>query len=80
MDHKNERINRLVIVVHGNSRNPFTYHKNMRAAAEKAGTSENTLVIAPGFIMEKDLNENKGRSFCGRLCSSAKKRCSWCHF
>lgn len=59
VDKKNEKITRLVIVVHGNSRNPFTYHKNMRAAAEKAGASEKTLVISPGFIMEKDLNENK---------------------
>lgn len=56
---KNKEINRLVIVVHGNTRNPYTYHKNMKIAAEKAGASEKTLIIAPGFIMEKDLNENR---------------------
>ncbi len=59
VDQKNKKIKRLVIVVHGTNRNPYTYHKNMRIAAEKAGASENTLIISPGFIMERDLNENK---------------------
>jgi len=58
-DKKNEKITNLVIVVHGTDRNPFTYHKNMRIAADLAGASEYTLVIAPGFIMERDLNANK---------------------
>jgi hypothetical protein len=58
VDIKNTKIDRLVIVVHGTNRNPYTYHKNMRLAAEKAGVSEKTLIISPGFIMERDLNEN----------------------
>ncbi len=59
LDQKNKKIDRLVIVVHGTNRNPYTYHKNMRIAAEKSGASENTLIISPGFIMERDLNDNK---------------------
>lgn len=59
IDQKNEKIDRLVIVVHGTNRNPFTYHKNMRIAADKAGAAETTLVIAPGFITEEDLDKNK---------------------
>jgi hypothetical protein len=59
VDQKNEKIDRLVIVVHGTNRNPYTYHKNMRIAAEKAGKSETTLVVSPGFIMESDLDKNK---------------------
>lgn len=59
VDQQNKLITRLVIVVHGTNRNPFTYHKNMRTAAEKSGASENTLIISPGFIMERDLNSNK---------------------
>lgn len=59
LDQKNKKITNLVIVIHGTNRNPYTYHQNMRAAAEKAGASERTLIISPGFIMEKDLNANK---------------------
>lgn len=59
VDQKNKKIKRLVIVVHGTTRNPYTYHQNMRLAAVKAGASENTLIISPGFIMESDLDANK---------------------
>lgn len=59
VDQQNEKITNLVIVIHGTNRNPYTYHQNMRAAAEKAGVSERTLVISPGFITESDLNANK---------------------
>ncbi len=59
LDVKNDKITNLVMVVHGTGRNPFTYHKNMRIAADLSGAGENTLVVAPGFIMEKDLMENK---------------------
>ena len=59
IEKKNKKITNLVIVVHGTGRNPYTYHKNMRIAADKAGASDYTLIIAPGFIMEKDLNANK---------------------
>ncbi len=58
-DRKNNKIKRLVIVVHGATRTAFGYHRIMRIAADKAGASENTLIIAPRFIMETDLNGNK---------------------
>ncbi len=59
IEKKNRKITNLVIVVHGTGRNPYTYHKNMRIAADKSGASDHTLIIAPGFIMEKDLDANK---------------------
>lgn len=56
---RNDSISRLVIVVHGTGRNPFTYFTNMHKAAKLAGAEDRTLIIAPGFIMEEDLNNNR---------------------
>ena len=58
LDIPNKKIDRLVIVIHGTNRNPYTYYKNMQTAAEKASAAENTLIISPGFIMERDFKEN----------------------
>ena len=47
-------IDRVVIVQHGNSRNPWSYCANVLEAASIAGVSETTLVLAPWFPAEED--------------------------
>ncbi len=54
-DQQNEQIDRLVVVVHGVVRNADEYYLNTMAAAECAGDTSNSLVIAPQFLIEEDL-------------------------
>lgn len=48
------KIERVLIVIHGRLRNAETYRKSAERAAELAGQSANTLVIAPQFLNESD--------------------------
>ncbi|MBK6389064.1 MAG: hypothetical protein KA109_07485 [Saprospiraceae bacterium] len=59
LDLSDKKINRLVIVIHGNSRNPYTYHQNMKIAAAKAKATDRTLIMTPGLVMERDFNGNE---------------------
>jgi hypothetical protein len=54
VDQKNEKIQRVIIVVHGVLRNADEYYPNMLAAVEQAGALISTLVIAPQFLIEED--------------------------
>lgn len=48
------KIERVLIVIHGRLRNAETYRKSGEVAAELAGQTANTLVIAPQFLNESD--------------------------
>ncbi|WP_192562491.1 alpha/beta fold hydrolase [Pseudomonas gozinkensis] len=49
------KIERVLIVIHGKLRNAETYRKSGEVAAELAGQTANTLVIAPQFLNESDV-------------------------
>ncbi len=55
IDQPNPQINRAIIVVHGVLRNADEYYPNMLAAVQQAGQAEHTLVIAPQFLVDEDL-------------------------
>lgn len=50
-----ERISRLVVVVHGTNRNADDYAEGILAAATQAGVQDETLIIAPQFLREQDI-------------------------
>jgi len=49
------KIERVLIILHGRLRNAETYRQSAERAAEQAGQSANTLVIAPQFLNETDV-------------------------
>ncbi|KNH19035.1 lipoprotein [Pseudomonas syringae] len=49
------KIERVLIMVHGRLRNAETYRQSAEHAAEQAGQSANTLVLAPQFLNETDI-------------------------
>src|SRR5262245_33323555 len=49
------QIERVVIVVHGSSRNSVDSYADVMAAAQTAGESQRTLVVAPQFLEEEDV-------------------------
>ncbi|KAA0969992.1 alpha/beta fold hydrolase [Pseudomonas sp. ANT_H12B] len=49
------KIERVLIVIHGRLRNADTYRQSAEHAAEQAGQSASTLVIAPQFLNETDI-------------------------
>jgi len=49
------QIQRVLIVIHGRLRNAETYRQSAERAAEQAGQSATTLVIAPQFLNESDI-------------------------
>ena len=48
-------IERVLIIIHGRLRNAGTYRQSAEQAAELAGQSQTTLVIAPQFLNETDV-------------------------
>ena len=48
-------IERVLVIIHGRLRNAETYRQSAERAAEQAGQSANTLVIAPQFLNETDV-------------------------
>jgi hypothetical protein len=57
IDETNQEIERAVIVVHGVLRNADEYYAHMMEALRAAGVENNTLVIAPQFLLEEDVAE-----------------------
>lgn len=55
---KNPSIDRLIIVLHGTGRTAESYFQAMASATKNAAAQENTLVIAPRFIMQSDIGES----------------------
>jgi len=53
------QVTRALIIVHGRLRNAQTYLKSGEDAAQSAGQSTNTLVIAPQFLNESDVKRNQ---------------------
>jgi pimeloyl-ACP methyl ester carboxylesterase len=49
------KIERVLIIIHGRLRNAETYRQSAEHAAELAGQSATTLVIAPQFLNETDI-------------------------
>ena len=54
----NEEIQRLVVVIQGASRNAEGYLESVVEAAESAGVEDQTLIVAPQFLIDDDLAEN----------------------
>jgi hypothetical protein len=52
------QISRAVIVFHGVGRDVNGYYRSLQAAAEQAGATGSTLMIAPQFLDEKDIGEH----------------------
>ena len=52
-------VTRVLIIVHGRLRNAQTYLQSAEDAAEHAGQSANTLVIAPQFLNALDVKRNQ---------------------
>lgn len=52
------KIERVLIIIHGRLRNAETYRRSAEKAAEQAGQSSNTLVIAPQFLNETDVTRH----------------------
>ena len=50
-----KKIERVLIIIHGRLRNADTYRQSAEHAAEQAGQSATTLVIAPQFLNETDV-------------------------
>ena len=50
-----DKIERVLIIIHGRLRNAETYRQSAEQAAELAGQSQTTLVIAPQFLNETDV-------------------------
>jgi hypothetical protein len=53
-------VERLVVVVHGNSRNADDYLRYVTDAAQEAGAEDTTLVLAPQFPTEDDVEDEDG--------------------
>jgi hypothetical protein len=51
---QNNDIEHAIIVIQGNQRQPENYYKNMFHAAQTAGASSNTIIIAPNFMIPED--------------------------
>lgn len=51
-------VSRLLIVIHGNSRNACEYASYVLEAASLADSSDGLLVVAPLFVTEEDLESN----------------------
>ncbi|MGE8187241.1 alpha/beta hydrolase [Pseudomonas sp. NPDC086278] len=49
------KIERVLIIIHGRLRNAETYRQSAERAADQAGQSANTLVIAPQFLNQDDV-------------------------
>ncbi|MBI6632251.1 alpha/beta hydrolase [Pseudomonas paralactis] len=52
------KVTRALIIVHGRLRNAQTYLRSGEHAAEHAGVAVSTLVIAPQFLDESDMNHD----------------------
>ncbi len=48
------RVERIVLVSHGNSRNPWGYYDSIQDAAVLAGVEHETLIVAPYFMAPED--------------------------
>jgi hypothetical protein len=55
LDSANGVIDRAIIVIHGSSRNSDDYYARIRAAAEDLSVAGRTLIIAPQFLSEADI-------------------------
>ncbi|KAF1029476.1 MAG: hypothetical protein GAK37_01742 [Pseudomonas sp.] len=56
--HPLPQVTRVIIIVHGKLRNAQTYLQSGETAAEQAGQTNNTLVIAPQFLNELDVKRD----------------------
>lgn len=55
-ERRDTSVRRAVLVIHGNGRNGPGYFRSMLDAAKKAGKSPETIIIAPHFLTEDDVN------------------------
>ncbi|NJR75937.1 MAG: hypothetical protein HC773_24690, partial [Scytonema sp. CRU_2_7] len=55
LDQPDLSVQRAVIVIHGTSRNADDYYQYMEDAAKKAGKLDGTIILAPQFLREEDI-------------------------
>ncbi len=58
VDEPNPYVRRLVVVVHGDSRNACDHATYVQQAASAAGVAASTLVVAPQFLTEADITSD----------------------
>lgn len=58
LDQRAETVKRVVIVVHGRSRNAVGYYDYVRNAARTAGAESTTIIVAPQFLTENDIAQH----------------------
>jgi|GEM_PF-85017 len=56
---KDNAVTRFIIVVHGNNRNAADYNLAMLTAAAESQAMHNTLIVAPQFLTQTDINHFK---------------------
>ncbi|MGQ0829646.1 MAG: T9SS type A sorting domain-containing protein [Bacteroidota bacterium] len=54
----NSNFTRAIITIHGTNRNADDYYNNMVSVATSAGQVNSTLIIAPQFLMEMDVDDH----------------------
>lgn len=54
----NNNFKRAIVTIHGTNRNADDYFNNMVSVATNAGKLNSTLIIAPQFLMEMDIDTN----------------------
>ena len=55
LDQRNDKIEQLIIVVHGSERNADTYFRSVFSMANKLGRGESTFIISPHFKEPQDI-------------------------
>ncbi len=54
----NPQVTRAIVVVHGSSRHPWGYFDTVVDTAERNGSGDNTLVLAPYFMNDDDTHDD----------------------
>ncbi|WP_414588964.1 hypothetical protein [Scytonema sp. PCC 10023] len=57
-DQQDATVRRAVVVFHGNSRNATGYYQYVLDAATTAGKLHETIILAPHFLVEEDVNHH----------------------
>ena len=58
LDQPDPAIKRAIVVLHGNGRNGPSYYQSVLTAANTAGVTGESIIIAPHFLTEEDINQH----------------------
>jgi hypothetical protein len=59
LEQPNATVRRAIIVVHGTGRNSDDYYQYIVDSAKKAGALNETIILAPQFLLEEDIKDRK---------------------